>query len=400
MRIGRRKFCGVSVAALGASTASEARQAAKKEDIGAARWPATFSEGDFYGMAADLQEIRELEGKIQPGHLQSYMDAWMGLAGRVEGAASTFEKEGRKTSAHECYLRASNYYNRAQMGLLRAGDGERIVGPYRKVRETWENAWRLVPPPFDWVQIPFEATTLPGFFVHASRAPAPPAGVAPCSRERAPVVLFFGGSDHLNERSYFRYEPWKFNSRGVSYFTLDGPGQGEPLNLRRIYLRPDYEKVASAALDYLATRPDVDMTRVGLYGQAFAGFFAARAAIAPRIRAVACRSAGMDLKTELYDFSDDFRPQFEYMLGVKGADAARRALDAYNLRSIAKDIRVPIAIYHGADDEVQDPQGARRLYDAIPHQQKVLRLVPGFGRNVGKHAELELIDWLVARLTS
>jgi dipeptidyl aminopeptidase/acylaminoacyl peptidase len=349
-----------------------------------------ISESDFYGVAADFDELRTIESRVRPGDLAGYVRAWTDVAGDLEQKAGRLVAAGRSISAHDLYLRASNYYHRAQGGFLRAGDGVRIVEPYLKMRQAWAHAWKLAPTPFEPIDLRFADTTLPALFFHADRC-------AP--RTKRPVVIVLGGSDHVIERSYFRFEPEDFVTRGVSFLTLDGPGQGEPLNLRRVFLRPDYEHVVGAAIDYLATRSDVDATRIGVYGQAFSGFFAARAALDSRVRAVACRSASFDMLTECYDFSTAFRRQFEYLLGVTGENAARSALRAYNLADAVGRIRVPIAIYHGGRDDVQDPAGARRLFDAVRHSDKLLKIVPDAGRSVGREAEVELTDWLIARLT-
>jgi dipeptidyl aminopeptidase/acylaminoacyl peptidase len=390
MALDRRAFCGglglLAVAARegGASQAAEAGRG----KLEAARWPAILAESDFYSVAADFDELRAIEAKVTPGDVQSLADAWTEEANALEEEAGRFEKAGRLVAAHENYTRASNYHHRAHIGWLRVGDGPRMLPPYLKMREAWKRAWKLATPPFESVDFRYRETTLPGMFVHAD----------PPGRSKRPVVLVLGGSDHLNEKSYFRFEARRFNTRGVSYFTLDGPGQGEPMNLRKMFLVPDYENVTKAAIDYLASRPDVDASRIGVYGQAFSGYFAARAATDPRVRAVGCRSVSMDMLAECYDYGSAFRRQFEYMLGVPGPAEARQALAAYNLRGVAERIRVPIAIYHGAKDETQDARGAQRLYDAIPHQKKVLKIVPGAGRSVGREAEMELVDWLVAQL--
>ena len=56
-------------------------------------------------------------------------------------------------------------------------------------------------------------------------------------------------------------------------------------------------------------------------------------------------------------------------------------------------------IYHGGRDDVQDPRGAQRLYDAIRGPDKTLKILPGAPRGVGREPELELVDWLAARLS-
>jgi dienelactone hydrolase len=392
MEIDRRSFFGgigaTALAGVAQLPKDLAKEPAKAKTIEGSRWPAALSENDFYAVAATFEEMRAIDKRVQRGDLQGFVNAWTDVANGLELEAAQLAAAKRRASAHETWLRASNYHHRAHIALLRAGDGPGMLVPYKKMRAAWAAAWQLAPAPFELADIPYAGTTLPGMFAHAD----------PAGRKRLPVVIVVGGSDHLNEKSYFRFEAKKFDTRGVSFFTLDFPGQGEPLNLRKMFLVPDFEKVAAAAIDYLAARPDVDASRIGVFGQAFSGFFAARAALDPRVRAVACRSASMDMLADCYDFGTAFRPQFEYMLGVSGEAAARQALRAYSLRDVAARIRVPIAIYHGGEDDVQDPQGAKRLYDAIPHERKVLKIVPGESRSVGREAETELVDWLVAQL--
>lgn len=389
MSLDRRKFCYLTAAGVGGFGISSGGIPLQEREppttIGATRSLTGFPDSDFYGVAAAFDEVEAAHGRLSGNDLEAYLKAWNGLAASVQRKADALLAEKRRVSAHEAYLRASNYYNRAQQGLLRVGDGVRILEPYRKMRENWDKAWSLKEFPFEWVRIPFRDTTLPGMFVAAD----------PCSNARRPVVLECSGSDHILERNFFRFK-WKpFQNRGFSYLALDGPGQGEPLRLRRMYLEPNTEEVSSAALDYLDGRTDVDMDRVGVYGTAFGGYAAARAAVDPRVRAVACRGASFDLWRDCYQFCPDFRGHLEYMLGVKGAEEARRALQPFTLESVADRIRAPIAIYHGGRDKVQDPRGAKRLYDAVPTDRKKLNILPDRAHGVGREAQLEIIDWLV-----
>ncbi|MCZ6752845.1 MAG: alpha/beta hydrolase [Acidobacteria bacterium] len=387
MSVDRRKFCQLAAVVL-TGCGVRPDQTAESEPastIGAARSLGGFPDSDFYGVAAEFDEVEEAQARLSGNDLESYLKAWNGMAAEAERQADALLAEGRRVSAHEAYLRASNYYNRAQQGLLRVGDGVRILEPYQKMRDNWAKAWTLKEQPFEWMQIPFRDTTLPGFFVRAD----------PCSSDPRPVVLECSGSDHILERNFFRSK-WKpFVNRGFSYLAIDGLGQGEPLRLRQMYLEPDAEDLISA-LDYLETRPDVDMGRIGLFGTAFGGYAAARAAIDPRVRAVACRSVSFDLWRDCYEYCPAFRSHLEYMLGVSGEDEARRALAPFTLEKIAEKIQAPIAIYHGGRDDVQDPRGAQRLYEAIPGEQKTLKILPDRGHGVGRQAALEITDWLVA----
>ena len=156
MKVDRREFCGFGVAAMAAGTSARAQSHQKPAAIGAARSLAAFPEADFYGVAADFDEINEAQARLKGDDLESYLEAWGGLGATVAKEADGFLKDGRRASAHEAYLRASNYYSRAQQGLLRVGDGERILPLYTRMRDYWAKAWTLAKPPFEWVQNPLQ----------------------------------------------------------------------------------------------------------------------------------------------------------------------------------------------------------------------------------------------------
>jgi dienelactone hydrolase len=391
VRTGRREFVGLSVLALASAGRGTAAAQHAGTEIGAARSLAGFPEADFYGVAAEFDEIHAAQSRLKGSDLDAYMQAWNSVAADAEREADAFLEAGRRVSASESYLRAANYYSRSQQGPLRVGDGVRIMEPYQNMRRTWTKAWELSPPPFEPIRIPFRNTHLPGFFVPAT---------ACRDGSRSGVVIECSGSDHILERNYFRSKWRPFHQRGLSYLALDAPGQGEPLRLRKMYLEPDAETVTAAAIDFLAARSDVDMSRIGVFGTAFGGYAAARSGILPRVKAVVCRSASYDLWKDCYEYCPAFRKHLEYMLGVTGEAEARRALQPFTLDGLANRIRVPIAICHGAKDDVQDPRGAERLYDAIPSGQKLLKMLPNQAHGVGREAELEMIDWLVARLSA
>ncbi|MCS6924558.1 MAG: hypothetical protein NZ578_01530, partial [Candidatus Binatia bacterium] len=42
--------------------------------------------------------------------------------------------------------------------------------------------------------------------------------------------------------------------RGLACLGVDGPGNGEALQMRNLHLRPEYERPTAAAVDYLETQ--------------------------------------------------------------------------------------------------------------------------------------------------
>lgn len=128
---------------------------------------------------------------------------------------------------------------------------------------------------------------------------------------------------------------------------------------------------ASAALDYLLSRPEIDRDRVGIYGVSVGGVFGeALASKRKEVRAVVSLAA----------FSSWSRIARDHM-GFLGWLLARGGLDAE--QSIAALGSRPILIVHGGADDIVPPDHALRLKAAadaagVPAE---LLLIPGVGHN-------------------
>ena len=63
---------------------------------------------------------------------------------------------------------------------------------------------------------------------------------------------------------------------GWNAVTFDGPGQNAALVRQHMPFRPDWEKVITAVVDHLLTRPDVDAGKIALLGVSQAGYWVPR----------------------------------------------------------------------------------------------------------------------------
>ena len=77
-------------------------------------------------------------------------------------------------------------------------------------------------------------------------------------------MIFYNGLDVTKEILYGIIGD-QFSRRGIACLVIDTPGTGEPLRLRGVPSRPDYEVPTAAIVDYLQTRPDVAPGRIGLH---------------------------------------------------------------------------------------------------------------------------------------
>jgi alpha-beta hydrolase superfamily lysophospholipase len=140
---------------------------------------------------------------------------------------------------------------------------------------SFAKAAQLMPRPLERVGIDSPDGILPGYLVPAR------------AEGRTPVVIFYNGFDVTKELLYgFIRE--EFADRGIACLVIDTPGTGEPLRLRNVPSRPDYEVPTTAIVDYLVTRPDIDPERIGLLGISLGGYYAPRgASFEHRIKACA-----------------------------------------------------------------------------------------------------------------
>ncbi len=115
--------------------------------------------------------------------------------------------------------------------------------------------------PLEIVEIPFKSTKLVGYLQK-------PPGVA-----RPPVVIQWGGVDGWKEDR--KVHAAVLIKHGLASLAIDMPGTGESPVL---WSAPEAEETYRAWLDHVATRTDVDGSRIGLWGGSFGAYWAARLA--------------------------------------------------------------------------------------------------------------------------
>src|SRR5665213_4128716 len=208
----------------------------------------------------------EVAQRMKPFNLASWVTEWTRVAEKNERAADQLAAEGRKVTANEYYLKASTFYREACWP--QPVTDHRMMPSYKKMRETFDKAWKMTRAPFERVQVNYEGTMLDGYF----RKPNGPAG------KRFPVMIAFQGADTMAEATILG--GGAYVARGMAYLALDFPGQGGALRLKDLHLPPDTERIAKAMIDYLETRPDVDPKKIGMTAISMGGFGVPRAASA------------------------------------------------------------------------------------------------------------------------
>ena len=299
----------------------------------------------------------EVAQRMKPFDLESWITEWTRVAEKNEQMAEKFAADGFKVTANEYYLRAAGFYRDACWP--QPVTDLRMLTSYKKARDNFDKAWKLVRPPFERVQINYEGKMLDGYF----RKPNNPPG------KKFPAIIAFQGADTMAEATIMG--GGAYAARGMAYLAVDFPGQGGALRLKDLHLPPDTERVAKAMIDYLETRPDVDATRVGMQGISMGGYGVPRAASGEkRIKAAFMSSGSYDLKSDLFEYFPPIQERVRWIIGAKDLADARKQLAEYNLNGKANKIEAPMLIGYSKDDRIMDPAGALRLYEAAVNSKR------------------------------
>jgi dienelactone hydrolase len=332
----------------------------------------------------------EVSQRLSPFNLDSLYSENKRMAEKNEQLAEEFLKEGHKVSANTFYLRAARFYQRA-VGLMPEAD-ERMLPTFHTLLDTYEKAWKLVPSPYERVQIPYEGSTIPGYF-------SKPRGNNP---QKLPTVIAYGGADSTVTPTWGP----EYLQRGMAYLFVDGPGQGIPLRIKKIYAPPDAERVGKAIVDYLVSRPDVDANRIGITGASMGGYTAPRMASGEkRIKAVAVWAGAYSLREDIFDYFPPIQDRLRWLCGAKDMAEARKKMGEFTLEGRAAQVECPMFIGYSDDDRIMDPRGAFRLNKAAVNSQRIM--VEGVGHDSGRifpyrrtkaDKEILMSDWMAKQL--
>jgi dipeptidyl aminopeptidase/acylaminoacyl peptidase len=409
----RLTAAGLAGAAL-AEGAPEAAQAQERADASLMLFPGNYTWSaavrgviatSLWG-GADLGEVYKVVAALKgrAGEGPAWFAEWSAMAEKVARLAEAAEAKGHGATASAAYMRAANYHQTGERLLQpRSEESQRA---YARAVALFKKGIGDVPfLAIEAVEVPFEGKSLPGYFVK-SRA----AGAA-----LLPTLVFFDGLDITKEMQYFRGVP-ELIKRGLAVLIVDIPGTGESIRFRGMPARYDTNVAGTAAVDYLATRRDVDKDRLAVMGVSLGGYYAPRAAaFEPRFKA--CVSWGA-----IWDYHATWKKRVEkafqaslsvpgehimWVLGVDNIEAALKKLEGFRLAGVAEKVECPYLLTHGERDAQIPMEDARALFAAIGAKDKTLKVFTfeegGYEHCQGDNLTIGIAyigDWLAERLAT
>ena len=228
----------------------------------------------------EIGEAFATAAHIKDGDAASWQKEWLKTGKMAEERGDKALAAGHKVSARQQLLRASYYYRAAMVSML--PDDPRLTGTARRSRTLILRAGQLMEPRIEYVEIPFAGGRMQGLFRKAAQGAKP-----------AKTLILIGGAETFAEDLYFYIGPQAF-ARGYNFLTVDLPGQGL-MPLEGKVFRPAMDAPIRAVLDYALSHPEVDRTRLAVYGISSGGGFAPQAAMdEPRIRALVMNNCVVD----------------------------------------------------------------------------------------------------------
>ncbi|MFD4394606.1 alpha/beta hydrolase [Kitasatospora sp. NPDC058478] len=311
------------------------------------------AKGTLEQLGHDHTDFDKVFALVQSGAMLP--KAWATVAGQAEERAAHHERGGFAQTAADLYVRAAVMWGRAQYSVFDATDPRKLA--FREhANHCVERLGALRDDRVRRVELDFEGGRIYGL-LHL------PAGEV----RNAPAVILGPGMDMIKEDYIYAAERY-YTSRGIVALSIEGPGQGETRAGGLTVDLTNYERAISRYLDHLASLPEVDPQRIGMFGISMSGYWGSRAAATDRRLAAlaAFEAVTGDFRTIFEQAQPTFKNNYMYMAGYTDEEAFDRELVArMPLGDLVQEIDCPVLYGIGEFDELTRLEQALANYERI-----------------------------------
>jgi 2,6-dihydroxypseudooxynicotine hydrolase len=309
--------------------------------------------------------------------------AWADAAEAHLALARSRLADGSTVTAGEAFVRASLCFHVGQVVAFHMPDTKRAL--QKRKEAAFRDAAPLLLPPAERLEIDHGGTALPGYLR------LPPTGGAPHA-----CVILVPGLDSTKEDFISLSEMCA--RRGLASFAFDGPGQGEVRP--QALLAEGYEACIASVFDAIASRSEIDASRIGLLGRSLGGYYILRAAAAdPRMAALAVFGGSYDLG----DWENMPRTILDGFTWATGSDSeaeAREKMGPATLDDCIAAVACPTIVVHGKRDAIFHYTQAERIAAALGDKAELHIEENGVHccHNYGFQYRTLMIDWMARKL--
>jgi pimeloyl-ACP methyl ester carboxylesterase len=300
---------------------------------------------------------------------------------------------GHTETALDFYFQAAFAYADAQHTVMNRSEERTYL--YEGVRRCYDKVAEFAPYRLERLHIPWEGTELSGN-LHLNPNVSGP----------APLVFYMPGCDVTKEswpHPHFNHA----HQRGMHAFSFDGPGQGESV-IRGITLTADnYERAASAVIDHLIDRPEIDADRIVTYATSFASFWGLRlAALDDRVKATVAVQASICEKYIQTDLeSPRWKQLFAFLTDAEDEAELDSIMKAMTMDGLMGNIGSPALLTVGEYDPRAPLKEMYPLFDQMTAPAELWVMADqhhsfsvGGGSEWARASHGVMMDWLRDRL--
>lgn len=334
--------------------------------------------------------LREAAAADHDAGTEAFFDSWSDVAEGLAARAAHDEAAGRARSARQKYARAAVYLALAER--MQSVHWEPRRRAYARVLELFAKG--VAGGNCERVEVPYGDTSLPAYFVAAAGVDGP-----------APCIVQWNGLDSTKEMMHQAGLADELATRGISTLLVDTPGSGEALRLRGLTAVAETESWATACVDHLQRRPDVDGARIGIVGWSLGGYYAPRAAaFEKRLRLCVAWGAnhnwGEMQKRRLRREGEHPVPHYwDHVMWVWGAqdiDQFMAIAERVSLVGVLEELTVPFLITHGANDRQIPLEYAEQSYaEAVNSPRRELKVFSERDGGGAEHIGVDNLPLLV-----